>query len=135
MKTEKKALTQSELNQFQGDLERYRHSLNRHVIFTPGVLFLAERAGAHWLIDAIASYLTRSTLEPLGKRDPRIRSLHFWNLDVWADKSATLYAEADLNEKPFIKQEIPFTDFPLRHVSVWAGFDGEYWTLYLPSEH
>ena len=34
-------LTHDELRQFTGDLERYRHPLNRRVIFTPGVHHLA----------------------------------------------------------------------------------------------
>jgi hypothetical protein len=38
-------------------------------------------------------------------------------------------------EQPFYTRLIPFTDFPLDYADIWAGFDGERWTLYLPSEH
>jgi hypothetical protein len=39
----------SNLAQFTGDLERYRHYFNRKLIYTPGVQYLAESAGAYWL--------------------------------------------------------------------------------------
>lgn len=67
--------------------------------------------------------------------DPRLATLQFWRLDVAKDRSAVLSARADSGVKPFITQHIPFTDFPLNDVNIWAGFDGKRWTLYLPSEH
>ena len=69
------------------------------------------------------------------RSDERIRDLHFWQLDVAPDRSAVVTARADTGCPPFVTQEIPFTDFPLEFVSVWAGYDGARWTLYLPSEH
>lgn len=47
----------NELQYFTGDSERWRHPLCRKLIYTPGVRHLAERAGAYWLLDAIASWL------------------------------------------------------------------------------
>ncbi|MEZ6069474.1 MAG: hypothetical protein R3C10_04190 [Pirellulales bacterium] len=47
----------AELAHFTGDCERYQHGLNRSLIYTPGVQHLAEKAGAYWLIDAIASHV------------------------------------------------------------------------------
>jgi len=40
-------LTENDLRQFTGDLVRYRHSLNRKVIYTPGVQHVAKTAGAY----------------------------------------------------------------------------------------
>jgi len=133
--TPKKTLTHDQLRQFTGDLVRYRHALNPTVIYTPGVEFLAEQGGAYWLIDVIASYLTRKVIDNAARTDSRVRSLHFWRLDVAEDHSALVTARADTGCPPFVSQEIPFTDFPLEYVSIWAGFDGRHWTLYLPSEH
>jgi hypothetical protein len=127
-------LTHADLAQFTGDLERYRHPLNRQVIYTPGVRYLAEKAHAYWLIDAIASYFGSEMMNAAIRKDTRLASLQFWRLTV-SDGSAVLTAEADRGEEPFIRQEIAFTDFPLDSVDIWAGFDGTYWTLYLPSEH
>lgn len=130
-----KTLTHEQLSQFTGDLVRYRHGLNRRVIYTPGVQFLAEKGGAYWLIDVIASYLTPKVIEKAAQKDRRIQDLHFWRLDVAPDRSAVVTARADSGCEPFVSQEIPYTDFPLEFVSVWAGYDSRNWTLYLPSEH
>lgn len=131
----KNLLTKDELSIFTGDLVRWRHDTNRSVIYTPGVRCLAERAEAFWLLDAIASYLVPPVLKPAGEKDSRIFSLHFWRLNVAEDSSAVLHAEADYGVEPFVRQEIGYTDFPLPEIAIWAGFDGRYWVLYLPSEH
>lgn len=124
----------SDLNQFTGDMIRYTHPLNRRVIYTPGVRYLAQRAGAYWLIDAIASYFGSPPWNEAIKKDERLQDLQFWQLSV-NESTAVLTAFADQGEPPFITQHIPYTDFPLEKIDIWAGFDGSHWTLYLPSEH
>jgi len=125
-----------DLNQFTGGtLERYRSGINPRVIYSEGVRYLAEKANAYWLIDAIASYLTPQELAEAAKQDPRISSMHFWKLEVADDQTAVLYAEADLGVPPFVMQKIPYTDFPLRSASIWAAQNVEHWVLYLPQEH
>lgn len=133
--TEETKLTHADLRQFTGDLERFRHPLARGVIYTPGVQYLAERAGAYWLIDEIAFAIAGGEIARAGKSDPRVLDLHFWRLEVREDRSAELTAWADSGVKPFVVRTIPWTDFPLDHIDVWAGYDGQHWTLYLPSEH
>lgn len=128
-------LTHADLRQFTGDLERFRHPLAKRVIYTPGIKFLAERAGAFWLIDEIALAIAGGEIAKAGRIDPRVLDLHFWRLEVRQDRSAELTARADSDVPTFITRRIPWTDFPLDHVDVWAGYDGRYWTLYLPSEH
>lgn len=133
--TNQPRLTHADLRQFTGDLERFRHPLARGVIYTPGVRYLAERGGAYWLIDEMAFAIAGGEAARAGKSDPRVLDLHFWRLEVREDRSAELTARADSGVKPFVVRPIPWTDFPLDHIEVWAGFDGQYWTLYLPSEH
>ena len=99
------------------------------------LLWLSQPGGAYWLIDAIASYLAPSYLGAAIAADRRVGDLHCWRLTVSEGQSAVLEARADSDCEPFVRQEIPFTDFPLESVDIWAGFDGEVWTLYLPSEH
>jgi hypothetical protein len=123
------------LQHFTGDLDRYRHGINRQVIYTPGVQYLAEQAEAYWLIDAIASHIGSPAFRKGALQDPRIADLHFWKLKVLSDRSAVLAATADSGEPAFIQQLIEFTDFPLDEIDIWAGYDGRFWTLYLPSEH
>lgn len=132
---ERKNITHADLMQFTGGLERFRHGLNRHVLYTAGVKFLAERGEAYWIVDAIASYFGSPEMRAGLQRDETLRTLQFWRLDVRSDRSAVLTARADSDVEPLITQEIPFTDFPLEYIDIWAAFDGEYWTLYLPSEH
>lgn len=124
-----------ELQHFHGDLERYRHSLNPTVIYTPGVKFLADKAEAHWLIDAIASYYGSSVMERAIEKDERLASLQFWKLRVNEDQTAILTMNADSDCEPAITQKIPYTDFPLDCIDIWSGYDGKHFTLYLPSEH
>ena len=127
-------LTYEALRRFTGDFDRYRHPLNPTVLYTPGVKYLAEAGQAYWLVDAIASYFEGREMKAAMQSDYRIRSMQFWRLKVAAGRGL-LTAEADAGEIPFITQEIPYTDFPLEMVEIWAGFNGQRWTLYLPSEH
>ena len=125
----------TELAQFTGSTQWFRHEFNRAVIYTEGVRYLAEHGKAFWLIDAIASHLGSQELLEAADLDTRIGLMHFWNLAVKPDHSATLKAIADSGEQPFIQQEIPFTNFPLDEVDIWAKNDACQWTLLLPSEH
>lgn len=51
MKTEK--LVKSDLEQFTGTQQWYRHPIVKNTLYTDGIKYLAERAGAYWLIDEI----------------------------------------------------------------------------------
>jgi hypothetical protein len=45
----KNPFTLDELAQFTGAEERYRHAISGNVLFSNGVMYLAERTGAYWL--------------------------------------------------------------------------------------
>lgn len=128
-----KELKHEDLAQFTGDLNRFR-TLNPNVIYTPGVKYVADKGGAYWLIDAIASYFGTNKMYLAAKADERLKSLQFWKLTV-TDSRAVLECFPDSDEPAAINQKIEFTDFPLDEIDIWAGFDGELWTLYLASEH
>ena len=102
------------------------------MIYSPGVKFVADKAEAYWLIDAIASYFMGGQM---AYPDSRLDTLQFWRLEVKEDRTARLTARADSGVEPYVIQRIEYTDFPLEQIDIWAGFDGKYWTLYLPSEH
>ncbi|WP_437186743.1 DUF6876 family protein [Planctomicrobium sp. SH668] len=123
----------TELAQFTGSAQWFRHSFNRAVIYTEGIQYLAENGGAYWLIDAIASHLASDEFRKAARKDDRISLMHFWKLAVKPDHSALLTAIPDTGEPEFIQQAIPFTDFPLDEIDVWAQNDGRHWTLLLPS--
>ena len=100
---------------------RYRHWTSK-LIFTPGVQHLAERAGAFWLIDLVASW----QIDPKVRREP----FQVWELKVKPDQTAVAVA-TDGNDNVLASQTIEFPDFPLPSISLWLE-DG---TLLLPGEH
>ncbi|QDU98598.1 DUF6876 family protein [Lignipirellula cremea] len=128
-------LCESDLRQFTGTIDLYRHGLNRRVCYTDGVRYVAEQGEAFWLIDAICSWIGSQPFRKAAAEDDRIAEMHFWTLEVQEDRTAVLFAKSDSPEEAFITQAIPFTDFPLPRIDIWAAYDGENWTLYLPSEH
>ena len=125
----------TELAQFTGSTQWFRHAFNRAVIYTEGVQYLAEEGKAYWLIDAIASHIGSHEFQQAADLDARIDLIHFWNLAVKPDYTATLEAIADSGEQPFLQQQIEFTDFPLEEIDIWAKNDAGQWTLLLPSEY
>lgn len=133
---EKNGTPEIDLMQFWGGTQdRYQCGVNPRVLFSGGVRYLAEKANAYWLVDAIASYLVPDVLTPHIRKDRRIGYLHFWQLRVRNDQRAVLAAVADTGESPFIVQTLDYTDFPLSKADIWAGQSGDHWTLYLPQEH
>ena len=91
--------------------------------------------GVYWLVDDIAAHLLSDGFQKAVRLNPAIEYLDFWTLAVNDDCSAWLIARADRNEPPFIRQKVLFTDFPLPSIDIWVGFDGQYYAIYLPSEH
>jgi len=49
-----KILNKSDLAQFTGTEQWYRHAINRAVLYTDGAKYVADTAGAYWLLDEIA---------------------------------------------------------------------------------
>lgn len=118
----------AQLAQFTGSATFTRHGLVRSVLMTEGVAFLADQAGAHWLVDAIASY----------QHEARARAEPFqaWSLVVDATtRSAALTMTDGNSSRPIIQQEIDYTDFPLAKIELWAVSDGDHRVIMLPSEY
>ena len=110
------------LAQFTGTEHYYR--LNRKCLITDGAKYLAETAGAYWLLEVAASYLLE-----LGTAD--------WFVLVRLrvkDCTAELTVE-DGNGIVRATQQIPFTDFPADEQILFACWDSEHWVLMLPSEY
>ena len=110
------------LAQFTGTERYYR--INRKCVITDGAKYLAEGAGAYWLMDAAASYLLE-----LGTDDWFV----LVRLVVNGSK-ATLTLE-DGNGSIRAQQDIGYTDFPLPEQIIYACWDAEHWVLMLPSEY
>lgn len=99
------------------------------IILTEGALWLAENAGAFWLMDAIWSH------QHLCRKDAMLRDMQFWKLKVNEDKSAVLTCERDEGNVA-IRQEIEYTDFPLKEIKLYCApsGNGKDYTVLLPSE-
>ncbi len=115
-------LTQDDLRQFSGTEFWHRHSLQRHILFTDGAKYVADTAGAYWLLDEIA----------IGQMEPTIANQPFqrWTLTVRPDLTATLLCE-DGNCNTVYTKELTFTDFPLEKISFYFTDN----VILLPSEY
>ncbi len=109
------------LSQFIGTTEYYRH-WSGIFVYTDGVRFLAENAGAHWLLDLIASWQKRAM------KDRMLREFQLWELRV-TRPAAVVVCLRDTDDEAF-RQQIPFTDFPLTFVKLYLESE----VLMLPSE-
>ncbi len=129
-------LTRESLREFQGDDVRWRHVF-KSVIYTPGVRHVMTAGEAHWLINDIAVYLLPEFMKPEIEKDPRLAWYVFFRLEVNnnSNRTAVLTARADSDCEPFVRKIYWMTAFPLDSIDIWAQFDGECWTLLLPSEY
>ena len=111
------------LRQFTGTEYWYRHPFVRQVVFTDGVKYVADTAGAYWLIDEIAF---------AQKGEPTVAAEEFqvWKLAVTPKQTGTLSCE-DGNFQTVFTKELTFTDFPEPGIELWFTNN----TIYLPSEH
>ncbi|WP_261892371.1 DUF6876 family protein [Acaryochloris marina] len=105
----------------------YQHWLG--IRYTEGVKTLAEKGECFWLLNAIASYQRVRLI----KCNPNLQEFQLWLLTVNDDHSAVLacYEDSPSTCSPVITQDIPFTDFVLPEIKLYA----EYGVVLLPSEH
>ena len=116
-------LSTTDLAQFTGTEQWYRHALNGGVHFTEGAKYVADRAGAYWLLDEIA-------LTQLYDKRVKAEEFQVWKLNVNPDMTADLTCEDGSNNAVYFKKT-PFTDFPLEGIIFWFTNN----TILLPSEY
>ncbi len=99
---------EGELQQFYGTTRYYENFTG--LLFTDGVKYLADHAECYWLIDLVGSY------------QPQLRDVPFqvWRIEVKHDDSALVTMIEDTGQPVKIKQEIPFTDFPLSEFELFC---------------
>jgi len=114
----KSTITKTDLNQFTGTEQYYGH-FSKRVVFTDGVKYLAERAGAYWLIDLVASYQYLDV------------EFQVWTLskkgDIWCVRCT------DGNDTFVLEQDIEYTDFPEDLIPFELYLQNT--VLFLPSEY
>lgn len=111
-----------ELEQFSGTEQFYCDPLFPEHIYTDGVKYLAEKAGAHWLLEYIFSSQVYRRLKG--------QEFQVWKLQVQENRSVIISVE-DGNDNVLKSFKIPFTDFPMQSIDLWLVDS----VLILPSEY
>ena len=115
------------LAQFIGTQTWHRfNGLSPNSLLTDGAQYVAEEGGAYWLMDIIAS----AQLDPKVKAEP----FQVWKLAVNDDQSAIMEAD-DRNGNAIYTQAIPWTDFILDNMKLYAVKEEDYLIIMLPSEY
>lgn len=116
-------LDKAVLRQFTGTKQWYRHGLARNILFTDGAKYVADEAGAYWLLDEIAF---SQSLKRIAAEE-----FQLWKLKVnLNDQMARLVCE-DGNGNVIFRKRIPYTDFPLEEISLYFTNN----TILLPTEY
>jgi hypothetical protein len=109
---------EEELKGFTGTEQYFKH-WSGQVKYTDGIQYLAEQAGAYWLLDLIASY----------QKELSNKKFQVWTLKK-SDDTAVITMREDDELPVIVRQEIPYTDFPLS-LTIFC-IDG---VVLLPSEY
>jgi len=111
-----------ELRQYTGTEKYYLHTCG--LIITDGAKELADRWGAYWLLDIIASYQAQLKKE----------EFQVWTIGRNEDSTAIIIC-TNGNNKILITQAVPYTDFVPTVATVWVSNNGENSFAMLPSEY
>src|ERR1700722_6473459 len=95
----------NELRQFTGSEHFFKNGINRKLIYTEGVQYLAEKARCYWLIDEIAVILLPSLLKN--------RYDEFYSIQLLVTNCSAVITVGDGNGKIYMKHKIEWTDFPI----------------------
>lgn len=122
MTENKPRLTAADLRHFTGTETWYRHPFKRSILYTDGVKYVAETAGAYWLVDEITFAQLHQNIAA--------QSFQHWKLAVKPDQTATLTCE-DGNGNAVFTKAISYTDFPLTEIDFFFTDN----VILLPSEY
>jgi hypothetical protein len=118
-----KTLNIADLAQFTGSENWYCHGINRKVHFTDGAKYVADQAGAYWLLDEIAIIQPHNALIAA-------EEFQVWKLAVNADQTGVLTCD-DGNGNVIFTKQIEYTDFPLDGITLYFTNN----TILLPREY
>ena len=120
-------MTDLDLTQFTGTEAYYRWSvLFPKVVLTDGTKYLAETAGAYWLMDVIASHLPSV---------PKTEQFAIAVLKKTGKKWKFLLVDDVPANTNYARQTIGFSDFPLDEIKLYVIRQDDLWVILLPSEY
>lgn len=102
---------ESDLTQFIGTENYYKHPFTK-TIFTDGVKYLADNAGAYWLID----YIAFKQIED-GELD--LCEFQVWSLDAIPNTHSAVITCTDGDYNVLLKETIDYTDFPIATMKLY----------------
>jgi hypothetical protein len=111
-----------QLYQFTGTTQYYE--FHSGCVLTDGTHFLAEHARCYWLMDVFASHLTHISKE---------HGLATLKLVRAGDGANVVIDNGD--GQVLATQHIPYTDFPLQEMMLFACWSGGYWVVMLTTEY
>lgn len=115
-----------ELSQFTGTEQWYQHPLMPSVTYTDGVQYFAEKAGAYWLLDILATEVA-----------PLLKTEDFIKVVVSVKNEKAGIAADDGNGNVLWSRGISYTDCPDGDWSFYVlpGGPGMTSVILLPSEY
>ncbi|MFH1356588.1 MAG: DUF6876 family protein [bacterium] len=116
-------ILKQELAQFIGTEQYHRY---HNLLLTDGVAFLAEKAGAFWLVDVIWSYM-------MTKQE--VREEPFLACKLKVTDSKAYFEITDGDDAVLASQDIEYTDFPLEKFELFVQPYGKNHVVMLPSEY
>lgn len=117
-------LKSEDLAQFYGTETWWRHPLCPNITYTDGAKYVAEKGGAHWLLDIIA------TNNAYGEERFKQEEFQSWVLKVDTETKTGALTCDDGNRNVFFTQKLDYTDFPLPEITLF--FENN--VICLPSE-
>ena len=96
------------LSMFTGTSRYYPH-WSKAIKWTDGIQYLCDEAGAHWLMDIVASYQSKVDAP-----------FQLWKLTVNPDNTAVITMQEDTGQPFLVRQEIQYTDFPLKEFAFYC---------------
>jgi hypothetical protein len=121
--TTEKKLDPAIMAQFTGSETFYRYGLAGDVLFTEGVKYVVDTAGAYWLLDIIC---ITNVFEP----KVRVEEFQLWTLTVRHNATVSVTCD-DGNGRIVYRQALNFTDFPEPGIKLYFCRG----TILLPSEY
>lgn len=110
---------------------RFNPMICPKVITSEGGLYLAENAGAYWLLEYIG-------LRCNSREFPKIKAEEFqvWKLKVDLARHSAVISCEDGNYNEVFSEAIEYTSFPLEEIELWCEPNERGgMTIYLPGEH
>lgn len=127
-KTMTTPMSKLDLSQFTGTSQWYP-TIVPSITYTDGAKYVADTAGAYWLLDDIALY---NTYEKTVQKE----EFQVWKLAVNLEEKTGVLTCSDGGKnghksKVVFTKQIPFTDFPVSELVIWFTDN----VILLPSEY